>query len=95
MGAYFLCRSAVRLYEPFCTPCFGLDRSVRRNLRRAGAGGMLIILSDGSSLSASALAEAAGMSPQTASSHLAKLLESYCKLGWEQLQRQPGVQPLA
>ena len=36
---------------------------------------MLIILSDGSSLSASALAEAAGMSPQTASSHLAKLLE--------------------
>ncbi|MCU1767216.1 winged helix-turn-helix transcriptional regulator [Pseudomonas protegens] len=50
---------------------------------------MLIILSDGSSLSASALAEAAGMSPQTASSHLAKLLESFsswagssCSASW-------------
>ncbi|WP_246882837.1 MULTISPECIES: helix-turn-helix domain-containing protein [Pseudomonas] len=56
---------------------------------------MLIILSDGRSLSASALAETAGMTPQTASSHLTKLLESFCKLGWEQLQRQLGVQPLA
>lgn len=35
---------------------------------------MLITLSDGGSLSASALAEAAGVTPQTASSHLAKLL---------------------
>lgn len=35
---------------------------------------MLIALSDGGSLSAGALAEAAGVTPQTASSHLAKLL---------------------
>lgn len=36
---------------------------------------ILITLSDGSSLSASALADAAGVTPQTASSHLAKLLD--------------------
>lgn len=36
---------------------------------------ILITLADGSSLSASALADAAGVTPQTASSHLAKLLD--------------------
>ena len=36
---------------------------------------ILITLADGSSLSASALAAAAGVTPQTASSHLAKLLD--------------------
>ncbi|MBL3523319.1 ArsR family transcriptional regulator [Serratia plymuthica] len=36
---------------------------------------MLIALADGNALSASALAEAAGVTPQTASSHLAKLLD--------------------
>lgn len=36
---------------------------------------ILITLSDGSSLSASALANTAGVTPQTASSHLAKLLD--------------------
>lgn len=36
---------------------------------------ILITLSDGGSLSASALADAAGVTPQTASSHLAKLLD--------------------
>lgn len=36
---------------------------------------MLITLSDGSALSATALAEAAGVTAQTASSHLAKLLD--------------------
>src|SRR5450830_1438312 len=36
---------------------------------------ILITLADGSSMSASALADAAGVTPQTASSHLAKLLD--------------------
>nr|WP_256347805.1 helix-turn-helix transcriptional regulator [Serratia proteamaculans] len=36
---------------------------------------MLIALADGSALSASALAETAGVTPQTASSHLGKLLD--------------------
>ena len=39
---------------------------------------MLITLSDGCTMSAGALAEAAGVTAQTASSHLAKLLTAVC-----------------